>query len=261
MATRQNLIDTYQNNPTLQSRYTQQQYLDMFGFGQSTTPPPTSPTPPAPTDPSPVQNIIGQNLREDPANRNLVDFTDYTTFDKRNYRPGGKLEINPAALQIGFNQDGTAKGIASFPQTAEQQAFQKRLDAGGPFYGPRQDLAIQAGTVPTKMGAMQQGFYEGPLKYKTPRKIGEQVYASQLSQGDTSKLKEFMEANIEGLPGDLTRQELVNMYNNYNKVLGRKSILQLQECLEHLINLCLCKTLLKEFLDLQVIKVCEINTQ
>ena len=26
-------------------------------------------------------NIIGQNLRDDPANRNLVDFTDYTTFD------------------------------------------------------------------------------------------------------------------------------------------------------------------------------------
>ena len=84
MATRQNLIDTYQNNPTLQSRYTQQQYLDMFGFGQSTptptpTPPPTKPAPPA----DGIQNIIGQNLREDPANRNLVDFTDYTTFDKR----------------------------------------------------------------------------------------------------------------------------------------------------------------------------------
>ena len=43
MATRQNLIDTYLNNPTLQSKYTQQQYLDLFGFGQSTTPP-TTPT-------------------------------------------------------------------------------------------------------------------------------------------------------------------------------------------------------------------------
>jgi hypothetical protein len=62
MANRQNLIDTYQNNPTLQSRYTQQQYLDLFGFGQSTPtpapPPPTTPTPP-------VQNIIGQNLNQD----------------------------------------------------------------------------------------------------------------------------------------------------------------------------------------------------
>ena len=39
MATRQNLIDTYNTNPTLQSRYTQQQYLDLFGFGQSTPTP------------------------------------------------------------------------------------------------------------------------------------------------------------------------------------------------------------------------------
>ena len=223
MANRQTLIDTYQNNPTLQSRYTQQQYLDLFGFGQSTPTPPTTPPPTKPAPTPPVQNIIGQNLREDPANRNLVDTTDYTTFDKRNYGPGGKLEINPGALQIGFNADGTAKGIASFPQTAEQQAFQARLDAGGPFLGPTQQLAIQAGTVPTQMGAMDKGYFTGQKEYKTPRTIGEQVYASQLSQGDTSKLRDFMEANIEGLPGDLTRQELVDMYNNYGEFFGRRS--------------------------------------
>ena len=223
MANRQTLIDTYQNNPTLQSRYTQQQYLDLFGFGQSTPAPTPTPPPTKPAPTPPVQNIIGQNLREDPANRNLVDTTDYTTFDKRNYGPGGKLEINPGALQIGFNADGTAKGIASFPPTAEQQAFQARLDAGGPFYGPKQNFAIQAGTVPTQMGAMDKGYFTGQKEYKTPRTIGEQVYASQLSQGDTSKLRDFMEANIEGLPGDLTRQELVDMYNNYGEFFGRRS--------------------------------------
>ena len=100
MANRQTLIDTYQNNPTLQSRYTQQQYLDLFGYGQSTPAPTPTPPPTKPAPTPPVQNIIGQNLREDPANRNLVDTTDYTTFDKRNYGPGGKLEINPGALQI-----------------------------------------------------------------------------------------------------------------------------------------------------------------
>ena len=61
MANRQNLIDTYQNNPTLQSRYTQQQYLDLFGFGQS-TPTPAPPPPTAPAPPSGPVNIIGQNL-------------------------------------------------------------------------------------------------------------------------------------------------------------------------------------------------------
>ena len=63
MATRQNLIDTYQKNPTLQSRYTQQQYLDLFGFGTpaTTTTPTTTTTPAATTE---VQNIIGQNLNQ-----------------------------------------------------------------------------------------------------------------------------------------------------------------------------------------------------
>jgi hypothetical protein len=224
MAQRDNLISTYQSNPTLQSRYTQDQYLDLFGFGANQPQPDPDPTPtPTPTDPSPIQNIIGQNLNDNQANKNLVDTTDYTTFDKRNYFPGGKLEINPGALQIGFNPDGSAKGIASFPQTAQQQAFQSRLDAGGPFYGPEQQLAIQAGTSPTKMGAMDKGYFTGQKEYKTPRTIGEQVYASQLSQGDTSKLRDFMEANIEGLPGNLSRQELVDMYNNYNQFLGRQS--------------------------------------
>jgi len=63
MATTQNLIDTYLSNPTLQSRYTQQQYLDLFGFGQS-TPTPTPPPTPTPTPPSGPVNIIGQNLNQ-----------------------------------------------------------------------------------------------------------------------------------------------------------------------------------------------------
>ena len=62
MATRQNLIDTYNANPTLQSRYTQQQYLDLFDFGA--TPTPTLPVTPTPTPtPTPgIPNIINQNL-------------------------------------------------------------------------------------------------------------------------------------------------------------------------------------------------------
>ena len=66
MATRANLIATYQGNPTLQNQYTLQQYLDLFDFGQTpTTPTPTPiPTPtPAPTPGIP--NIINQNLNPD----------------------------------------------------------------------------------------------------------------------------------------------------------------------------------------------------
>ena len=65
MATRANLIATYNANPTLQSRYTLQQYLDLFDFGATTTPTPDPDPDPTPT-PTPEQpgipNIINQNL-------------------------------------------------------------------------------------------------------------------------------------------------------------------------------------------------------
>ena len=63
MATRANLINTYNSNPTLQSRYTLQQYLDLFGFGATTTPTQTPTTTPTQTPATPgIPNIINQNI-------------------------------------------------------------------------------------------------------------------------------------------------------------------------------------------------------
>ena len=63
MANRANLIATYNANPTLQSRYTLQQYLDLFGFGATTTPTQTPTTTPTQTPATPgIPNIINQNL-------------------------------------------------------------------------------------------------------------------------------------------------------------------------------------------------------
>ena len=65
MATQANLIATYNANPTLQSRYTLQEYLDMFGFGQTTTPTPDPDPTPTPTPEVPgIPNIINQNLNQ-----------------------------------------------------------------------------------------------------------------------------------------------------------------------------------------------------
>jgi len=65
MAQRANLIATYNSNPTLQSRYTLQQYLDMFGFGATTTPTPDPDPTPTPTPEIPgIPNIINQNLNQ-----------------------------------------------------------------------------------------------------------------------------------------------------------------------------------------------------
>ena len=65
MANRANLIATYNANPTLQSRYTLQQYLDLFGFGATTTPTPDPDPTPTPTPEQPgIPNIINQNLNQ-----------------------------------------------------------------------------------------------------------------------------------------------------------------------------------------------------
>ena len=65
MANRANLIATYNANPTLQSRYTLQQYLDLFGFGATTTPTTTTTTTPTQTPATPgIPNIINQNLNQ-----------------------------------------------------------------------------------------------------------------------------------------------------------------------------------------------------
>ena len=98
MANRQNLIDTYLNNPTLQSKYTQQQYLDLFGFGQSTPtpapPPPTTPTPP-------VENIIGQNLNQDRGGGGGIQELQQTFTRTQPRGPKFDPNINPAAQLTG----------------------------------------------------------------------------------------------------------------------------------------------------------------
>ena len=75
MATRANLIETYNSNPTLQSRYTLQQYLDLFGFGATTTTTPTTTTTtPTQTPATPgIPNIINQNLNQGGGGWTMVD--------------------------------------------------------------------------------------------------------------------------------------------------------------------------------------------
>jgi hypothetical protein len=102
MATRANLIATYQGNPTLQNRYTQQEYLDMFGFGTpaTTTTTPATTTPPAAT--TGVQNIIGQNLnRGGEGGGGIMELQQTYTPGAQPRGPKTDFNINPAFTLTG----------------------------------------------------------------------------------------------------------------------------------------------------------------
>ena len=103
MAQRDNLIATYQNNPTLQGRYTQQEYLDLFDFGQTPTPAPPPPTP-TPAPPGGITNIIGQNLNQggDGFNPYNPDMSKINTTYRPNYdfRQFSEYGANPSTMDI-----------------------------------------------------------------------------------------------------------------------------------------------------------------
>ena len=91
MATRANLIATYNANPTLQSQYTLDQYLALFDFGQTTTPTPDPDPTPTPTPDEPgLPNIINQNVGNNDKYRGggafgNLDISDVKTFQKDVY--------------------------------------------------------------------------------------------------------------------------------------------------------------------------------
>ena len=102
MATRDNLIATYQSNPTLQNRYTQQEYLDMFGFGQPTTRIPIPTPDPDPTPPSDgIQNIIGQNLNQGGGGGGIMGLQQTFTPGAQPRGPKFDPNINPAFTLTG----------------------------------------------------------------------------------------------------------------------------------------------------------------
>ena len=131
-----------------------------------------------------VTGIINQNIGRDdgPYAGQIVDQTDYS-FNKKNYAPGGKLEINPEALGIGFYESGPG-------------------------------------------GKKDQGFIESFMGAAVPNKMKSTVTMpgyEQFQAVNPNEFRNFIDANIEGIPGNLTRQDLANMYEDYNKFTGRTS--------------------------------------
>jgi hypothetical protein len=104
----QNLINVYNQNPTLQSQYTLQQYLDLFGGSSTgtTTTTPTTTTTTATTAglPAVTQPIINYNQGDGKG-----DDDDTTTGTN----PGGKFDLATFAKAAGFafNPIGAILGL------------------------------------------------------------------------------------------------------------------------------------------------------
>ena len=129
-----------------------------------------------------VTGIINQNIGRDdgPYAGQIVDQTDYS-FNKKNYAPGGKLEINPEAIGMSFYDS-------------------------------------QPG------GKKDQGFIESFMGAAVPNKQFSQFTSPGTGGVLTGPAEEgFMSQTIEGLPGNLTREDLRSMYDDYNKFTGRTS--------------------------------------
>ena len=151
---------------------------------------PNASTPDTP-DTTPGQTIGYQGGNDSPYAGQLVDQTDYG-FNKKNYAPGKKLEINPAAVGMSFYDSTTG---TSKPSTAVKE------DKG--FIGKTIDSFMGA-AIPEKQLS----------QFTSPTTGGTLTGPAELG---------FMTQNIEGIPGNLTREDLRGMYDNYNKFLGRPS--------------------------------------
>ena len=162
MATRQNLIDTYNANPTLQARYTLPQYLSLFDFSQTTTTPVTTPTTPTPTPTTPgIPNIINQNLNQGgdgdggpPPGPSYSRDDDLGTSDYQGTGPGFFESIMgiPAAIANVYTQFSPIGFISrkiEANKIAKEKALQAEIDAANKAAAEqaRLDAAYQQQTI------------------------------------------------------------------------------------------------------------------
>ena len=153
----QNLTNVYNQNPTLQSNYTLQQYLDLFG-GSSTPPPAT--IQPVPTPNVPEKGIINQNINQFQDNNNdkqggggafgNLDINDTKTFQKDVYNS-----------KTGAFEQQTVTGYKD-PAQGNYKTFDgKNINHAGIGFKGIAGMAMEAlGFGPEKD---EKGYYDGQI--------------------------------------------------------------------------------------------------
>ena len=180
------------------------------------TPPGSTPDTP---DTTPGQTIGFQGGNDSPYAGQVVDQTDYG-FNKKNYAPGQKLEINPAAAGMSFYDAEPMSNTKTYGQGIDMNKARS--------FEENKALIEKAGGIDKIGKPVEKNFIGRTIDSF----MGAAVPGKQLSQftspGTGGVLKGpaelgFMSQNIEGIPGNLTREDLRGMYDNYNKFIGRSS--------------------------------------
>jgi len=171
------------------------------------------------TPPTTIQPIGFQSGNDGPYAGQVVDQTDYG-FNKKNYAPGQKLEINPAAVGMSFYDAEPMSNTKTYGQGIDMnkaRSFEENKalieKAGGiDKIGKPVEKNFIGRTIDSFMGAAVPG--KQLSQFTSPGTGGTLTGPAELG---------FMSQNIEGIPGNLTREDLRGMYDNYNKFTGRTS--------------------------------------
>jgi len=243
MATQANLIATYQSNPTLQKQYTQQQYLDLFDFGQKTPQPVTNPPPTRTPTPTPgVPGIINQNINQYQggggagipmvgSDGRIADFNESITARQKRLNNPNIVQsfISDNLGKIGIN---TQSSINEMMQRGMRGIKDSRLTSGIP-------LGISgmiAGALPDnyydKMTLGDQILTQSYMGYTDPNTnmsnkdpFGINVRSafgnySEYAQNEVDKLSDIVkDQKKRGLTDTLQMKKLAF----YNQVVGKKS--------------------------------------
>ena len=244
MATRANLIATYNANPTLQSRYTLPQYLDMFGFGQTTTPTPDPDPTPTPTPEVPgIPNIINQNLGGggDGPQGDYGAFGNLDKSTRKEFNIDGKIvegfkNVNTGLYQdydglniqnLGIGSFGIAPMIANalglddgetkYPGLFDKvspSALRKNPGLFKSFFD-RQDVAkqqkLQAEIDAANKAAAEQARLDAAYQQQT--KLQREAGGGQGGQFDGATSKQEYDRNPTGFSGSFQDGGRVYLYN------------------------------------------------
>ena len=222
MATRANLIATYNANPTLQSRYTLPQYLDMFGFGATPTPTPTPmPTPTPDPDPTPgVTNIINQNVGRDDGPKG--DFGIFGNLDKSTAKD---FNVEVYDEEVGDFVPTTITGYKNVNSGLYQDKFGKNLQPAfsntGKVFGLAGIAAQALGLTPDTVGGYVPGSIKGKYDgitdmFGSAKNIFQQKKIREQQSIQQELAKQAMQKQIaEAEAAERARQNAVTyQYNN-----------------------------------------------